>query len=139
MATRSNIGILNENGTVDYIYCHFDGYIKHNGQILSEHYNSEAAVRDLIALGDLSILGPEIGEQQDFNDIKSHKDEWCLAYGRDRGESNTEARTCSYVDYTKEYFEEYIYLFTPGKGWTVREDGVSYWADLSEALKHNII
>mgnify|MGYP003704491571 CR=1 FL=1 len=30
MSTRSNIGILNQDGTVDYIYCHFDGYVEHN-------------------------------------------------------------------------------------------------------------
>ena len=133
MSTRSNIGILNEDGTVDYIYCHFDGYLEHNGSILNEHYDSEAAVRDLIALGDLSILRPEIGEKQDFNN-RTNRD-WCLAYGRDRGEDNTGADKCSYVDYTKEHFEEYVYLFTPGKGWQVRSYGTNYWADLSEALK----
>ena len=26
MATRSNIGILNTDGSVYYIYCHYDGY-----------------------------------------------------------------------------------------------------------------
>jgi hypothetical protein len=83
-------------------------------------------------LGDLSVLGPEIGEQQDFErPVKGT----CLAYGRDRGETGVEARKCSYVDYTKEYFEEYIYLFTPGKGWEVRSYGSSYWADLNKALE----
>jgi hypothetical protein len=136
MATRSNIGILNSDGTVDYIYCHFDGYLEHNGAILNEHYKTEGKVRALMSLGDLSVLGEDIGEKQDFeNRVKGT----CLAYGRDRGETGVEVRKCSYVDYTKEYFEEYIYLFTPDKGWMVREDGVSYWADLSEALKHNII
>ena len=133
MSTRSNIGILNQDGTVDYIYCHFDGYLEYNGKILNEHYDSEAAVRDLITLGDLSILVPEIGEKQDFNGNRNKQ--WCLAYGRDRGEDNIEARKCSYVDYTKEYFEEYVYLFTPGKGWQVRAYGTNYWADVSEALK----
>jgi hypothetical protein len=135
MATRSNIGILNSDGTVDYIYCHYDGYVEHNGKILNEHYKTESKVRALIALGDLSTLGHEIGEQHDFNGPRIM--EWCLAYGRDRGisESNTKARKCSYVDYTKEHFEEYIYLFTPGKGWEVREDGANYWADLNKALE----
>jgi hypothetical protein len=137
MATRSNIGILNSDGTVNYIYCHFDGYLEHNGTILNEHYTTESAVRDLIALGDLSLLGPEIGEKQDFNGTRNKQ--WCLAYGRDRGESGIEARTCSYADYTKEYFEEYVYLFTPEKGWEVRESGAGYWADLSKALTHMII
>lgn len=131
MATRSNIGILNPDNTVSYIYCHYDGYLDHNGSILNEHYTTEGKVRALIALGDLSILGEDIGEQQDFDcRVKG----CCLAYGRDRGDSGTEARTCSYVDYIKEYFEEYVYLFTPGQGWEVRQYGVDYWADLSRAL-----
>ena len=132
MSTRSNIGILNEDGTVDYIYCHFDGYPEHNGKILNEHYTTEEKVRELIGLGDLSILAPELGEKQDFNGPRNKN--WCLVYGRDRGESNTEASKCSYVDYTKEHFEEYVYLFTPGKGWEVRAYGTNYWADLSSAL-----
>ena len=134
MATRSNIGILNEDGTVDYIYCHFDGYLEYNGSILNKHYTTEEQVRKLIALGDMSSLGEKLGEKQDFNGPR--KREWCLAYGRDRGESNTEARKCSYVDYTREYFEAFIYLFTPKSNeWVVRESGVHYWASLSDALK----
>ena len=39
----------------------------------------------------------------------------------------------------KEYFEEYIYLFTPGQGWEVREYGVGYWADLDKALNNKMI
>lgn len=132
MATRSNIGILNQDGTVNYIYCHWDGYPEHNGSILNKHYTTGDEVRKLIALGDLSILGPEIGEKQDFeNRVKGT----CLAYGRDRGEDNIEARTCSYVDYTKEYFEEYVYLFTPGEGWKMRAYGTNYWTELDNVLK----
>ena len=135
MATRSNIGILNEDGTVDYIYCHFDGYLEYNGSILNKHYTTEEQVRKLIALGDMSSLGEKLGEKQDFNGPRVNKD-WCLVYGRDRGESNTEARKCSYVDYTREYFEAFIYLFTPKSNeWVVRESGVHYWASLSDALK----
>ena len=124
MATRSNIGILNPDGTVDYIYCHFDGYLEHNGQILQEHYNTENRVKQLLALGDLSVLGESIGEKQDFNNrVKGT----CLAYGRDRGESNTQASTYSYEQYTTDNLEEYVYLFTPEKGWQVRSYGTRYW------------
>jgi hypothetical protein len=133
MATRSNIGILNEDGTVTYIYCHFDGYLEHNGAILDQYYTTEGQVRELIGLGDISYLGVEIGEKQDFNGPRNR--DWCLAYGRDRGETDVEARTIPYSDYTKEYFEEYVYLFTPGKGWEVRQYGVNYWTDLNNALK----
>lgn len=125
MATRSNIGILNQDGTVNYIYCHYDGYIDYNGKTLNEHYTTEDKVRELIDLGNLSALMYSIEE--------------CVAYHRDKGETKCEVRTCSYVDYTKEYFEEYIYLFTPGQGWEVREYGVGYWADLDKALNNKMI
>jgi len=133
MATRSNIGILNSDGTVDYIYCHFDGYLEYNGKILNEHYSEEGSVWGLMALGDLSILGPELGEKQDFEGSRNKN--WCLAYGRDRGKK-VEHKRCSYEHYTKsEDLEEYIYLYTPGEGWEVRENGAGYWADLSKALQ----
>ena len=132
MATRSYIGKLNPDNTVSYIYCHHDGYPEHNGVILQEHYSTPFKVDQLLALGDLSVLGENIGEKQDFNNrVKGT----CLAYHRDRGEKKDEARTCSYVDYTKEYFEEYVYLFTPGQGWEVRGYGNGFWADLGKALE----
>ena len=138
MSTRSNIGILNQDGTVDYIYCHFDGYLEHNGKILHEHYNTEDKVKQLIGLGDISSLGEEIGEKQDFNGPRVNRD-WCLVYGRDRGEDGTEAQTIPYRDYTKEHFEEYTYLFTPGKGWEVRSYGAPYWTDLNKALETMVL
>jgi len=116
MSTRSNIGILNQDGTVDYIYCHYDGYVSHNGKILSEHYSDEASVWALIALGDMSALTETIDHS--------------IFYGRDRGEGDTGARKCSYVDYTKERFEEYVYLFTPGEGWSYREDKINDWKQI---------
>ena len=40
MGTRSKIGILRRDGTVDHIYCHWDGYPEHNGSILFNEYNN---------------------------------------------------------------------------------------------------
>lgn len=112
MATRSHIGKQLENGQIKYIYCHWDGYPEHNGAILKEHYTTEAKVDELLALGDLSHLGEDIGEKQDFANISTHKDGWCLAYGRDRGEENTEARIGDTDDFLD---QEYSYLFVNGK------------------------
>jgi hypothetical protein len=91
MGTRSHIGKKLQDGTIKYIYCHWDGYLGHNGVILKEYYTNEAKIDALLELGDLSSLGEEIGEQQDFNIISTHNDKWCLAYGRDRGNTNTQA------------------------------------------------
>lgn len=118
MATRSTIAIQNEDGSVTGIYCHWDGYISHNGTILKDHYTTEARVRELIALGDISSLGARIGERHDFNDCPAGETN---AFGRDRGEPNTAARTChSWQQFIIEEGQEYDYLFTPSTGvWTV--------------------
>lgn len=113
MATRSHIGKQNTDGSITYIYCHWDGYPEHNGAILQEYYKEESKVNELLSLGDLSILSRDIGEKQSFDDIHSHNDDWCLAYGRDRGEDDTEARTVPTLqEFTK---QEYNYLFVNGE------------------------
>lgn len=118
MGTRSTIAIENANGTVTGIYCHWDGYTSNNGRILQENYTTEAAVRELIALGDLSSLGETVGTKHDFNNAPRSE---CNAYGRDRGEKDVEAKTyTSHDDLVQQVGQEYDYLFTPGAGWTVR-------------------
>ena len=70
------------------IYVHWaDGSKK----LLNKHYKDKKKVESLIALGDLSVLGNEIGEKQDFDNPLKDKS-WCLAYSRDRGEEDVEAR-----------------------------------------------
>ena len=118
MGTRSTIAIENADGTVTGIYCHWDGYLSHNGRILQENYTDEAAVRELIALGDLSSLGETVGVKTDFNNAAKGQ---CVAYGRDRGEKNVDAKTCaSWAALLVDFGQEYDYLFTPGAGWCVR-------------------
>lgn len=39
MITRSNIFIENADGTLDGVYCHFDGYLGGVGTALLESYN----------------------------------------------------------------------------------------------------
>jgi len=117
MATRSTIAIQNQDGTVTAIYCHWDGYPSHNGRILQENYTTEAQVRELLALGDLSSLGETIGEKVDFDDYDSHKGQ-CVAYGRDRGESGVDQ--VIYRNYKSVEKQAYNYLFDPENGkWQV--------------------
>lgn len=117
MGTRSTIAIQNEDGTVTGIYCHWDGYLSHNGRILQDHYTDEAKVRELIALGDLSSLGENIGTKHDFDNAPRGE---CNAYGRDRGEKNVDAETRIGEG---AFDQEFNYLFVPGKGWRVRYYG----------------
>jgi len=111
MATRSYIGVRNLDGTVDYIYCHYDGYPSHNGEILVNHYQDMDKVNALMKLGALSILGPEIGEKQVFDDRSTHNKNWCLAYGRDRGEKRVGVRNDRFENIVKDDNVDYVYIF----------------------------
>jgi len=108
MATRSYIGVRNTDASVDYIYCHFDGYPDHNGKILTEHYSNINRVNELLNLGDLSVLGKFIGEKNEFNDRVR---DTCLAYGRDRGESNVSKKNAGYDKLITDQSVDYVYVF----------------------------
>ena len=83
-STRSRVGIKDKSGKIKSVYVHFDGGLNYVGSDLKKYYKDPSKVKQLIDLGNLSILGKEIGEKQDFN--KPHKG-WTLAYDRDRGET----------------------------------------------------
>jgi hypothetical protein len=108
MATRSYIGVRNTDASVDYIYCHFDGYPEHNGAILREHYSNINRVNELLNLGDLSVLGQFIGEKMDFD---KRIQDTCLAYGRDRGESNVGKKNSGYDELITDQNVDYVYVF----------------------------
>ena len=62
MATRSYIGIRTENGTIIAAYCHCDGYLTYNGQMLVDHYQNVEDILDLVALGSFSSLRETVEE-----------------------------------------------------------------------------
>ena len=123
MGTRSLIATKQENGKISSIYCHWDGYPEGVGAVLSKHYLNPDKVSQLMELGNLSSLGAEIGEKQDFNKRNSLED-WCLAYGRDRGETGQSCKefssVSSWMGHAFRSDAEFIYLFTNGE-W-------SHWA-----------
>lgn len=128
MATRSRIGIMNDDGSVLSIYCHWDGYLSNNGKILLTHYQDEKKIRELMALGDISSLGAEIGVEHPFKppsynspELEEYEKKYghmCVAYNRDRGENNTAAKLSRDVAGFTMLSEEFNYLFAEGQ-WTV--------------------
>jgi len=129
MGTRSRIAVMHGDNCKS-VYCHWDGYLEYNGSILQKHYDS-AKANNLVALGDLSSLKPEIGEKHAFSQFELRAEEvagyklltenWCTFYGLDRGEANV-----GFV--TDSSFEEFIERVQGcGAEWYyIMRDGVWY-------------
>jgi len=69
----NTLGLEQNSRTADGVYktgyCHFDGYIEDGvGQMLLEHYNTEAKVLALLEVGDIRTLGPSIEESEFFKE-----------------------------------------------------------------------
>jgi hypothetical protein len=147
MATRSTIALEFADGTIGQVYCHWDGYLAHNGKMLQEYYSNPFVLRDLIDLGSLSSLRPQIGTKHPFSMFEANmtQDEYanlyrdmCTFYGRDRGEGQSDATY--FKDY--EHFlvdgqaEEYDYILRNVNGvatWFVSDHGEDYML-LTEAF-----
>jgi hypothetical protein len=138
MSTNSRIGKLLPDGRVRTVTCHWDGYVSGGvGEDLLKYYSDSSKVDSLLDLGNLSALGKEIGEQQNFNDFTSQNQNWCLAYGRDRGESKMESQIVSLEEFQTNLNWPYLYLFKEGE-WTFRDtyDRYSGWKTISSALNN---
>ena len=134
MATRSTIALEFADGTVGKVYCHWDGYLEHNGQLLLKHYSNPFILRDLIDLGDISSLAPVIGTKHSFDD-RAACEGVTTFYGRDRGETGCGAKMYkSYADYRDNcQFEEYNYILRKDGNWYVEFYG-NFDGLLSEAF-----
>lgn len=141
MSTRSFIA--KQIGDDEYltIYCHSDGYLSYNGAMLIDHYNTEEKVDELLKLGDLSCLcqklNPDPTKPHSFDYGERQKDV-TVAYGRDRGETNIEARTYSMEKLDDpQNWTEYVYIFNKDNGWKYFRSGQSEQGlrDIEEDLK----
>jgi hypothetical protein len=133
MATRSRIGVMHGD-VVKHVYCHWDGYLAHNGDILFNHYDSVKA-NELVALGDVSSLRPNIGEKHHFSMFEAglSSDEYDKLYGemttfyhRDRGEDNAKDWK---VSHSFEDFLEHV-DGCGGEWYYIMKDGVWYCGNL---------
>lgn len=137
MSTRSDIIVHHSDGTWKRIYCHIGGYVKGNGRILFNHYSSQKRAEDLVSLGDLSVLAPSLEKPEDHSfdtPVVGH----CIAYGRDRGETDIEAQsfpTLAAAWPEEDTWTAYTYVWDNGK-WQVAfaEEGTQTLIDLELAL-----
>ena len=154
MGTRSMIAIQNPySKDVRAVYCHWDGYLEHNGSILNKHYAASPKVNNLIALGDLSSLRPEIGEKHAFSQLdlceadreayEAQHGNSCTFYGRDRGETGVEFKVFKSLAEATDYYtwSEYFYCFKYSKAddyqsgeWHYKKAG-ERWKKLAPAIR----
>lgn len=131
MSTRSYICKENKDGTYTGIYCHSDGYLTYNGAMLLDHYNEREKVEKLIGLGDLSVLYPNIDPDPSRpHSFDERQNDVCVFYGRDRGETDTEAKEVDLKNLDEDIWIEYCYVYGKDDVWRYFENG-----HLKEGLK----
>ena len=74
MGTRSTIALEFADGTVEQIYCHWDGYLDGVGAELQSDYTDPFALRDLIDAGDTSTIGSPYSQRGEDCPARKYKD-----------------------------------------------------------------
>jgi hypothetical protein len=117
MGTRSTIALEFADGTVEQVYCHWDGYLSNNGQILQAHYMDPFKVKELVALGGFSSLCATVEATAE------------TAYTQ-RGEDIRINKFFDYEDYVDNHqYEEYEYILRQVEGkavWFVADHSERY-------------
>jgi hypothetical protein len=139
MSTRSRIAVATPDGFRS-VYCHHDGYLSHNGRILFNHYRGEdnyEKVHRLIAEGDMSSLGEEIGEKHDFDNIEARQGQ-CTFYRRDRSEQDVQAAVhksfADLVQYARDSDAEFLYVNLDGLWLFAPMDRLSKESDIDALM-----
>ena len=124
MGTRSTIALEYADGTVEQVYCHWDGYLEHNGKILAGHYINPFKLKELLALGGFSSLEATVEGTA------------ATAYTQ-RGEERVISKFKDYEDYVKNHqYEEYDYILRQVDGkavWFVSDHDGAY-VELEQAI-----
>ena len=111
MGTRSNIAYLKEDESVVVMYCHYDGYLDHNGRILLNHYNNEEEAQELVDNGYASSLSSTLEE---INDGRANKDK-----------PETYRSLGNYMSWNVDpLFIEFIYLWQDDQWWVAWNSSV---------------
>ena len=124
MGTRSTIALEFADKSVEQVYCHWDGYLEHNGKILAKHYMDPFKVKELVALGGFSSLDKTVEETA------------VTAYTQ-RGEDIRIEKFVDFQDYLAHHqYEEYDYILRQVDGkavWFVSDHDGAY-VELTQAI-----
>jgi len=106
MSTIALISIQQKD-KIQSVYCNNDGYIEHCGMILNKHYNSFNKAKELISLGSLFCLGPEIGKAHNI-DLPFEHQFWHPNYDKQKSIPKT---------WSKFYYRDDVKLLSTKKKW----------------------
>lgn len=104
MSTHSLIGVQRNDGSVRFVYCHFDGYLKGVGAEVSKLTRAEALV--VIDAGDMRCIGEPFpdGEPPGLVDDVSEFGEMISRCGCEYGYVLTKNGTWKYATYDEKTF-----------------------------------
>lgn len=122
MSTPAVIGYKREDGKIESIYVHWDGYLAYTGQILKHRYLGKQKIEALMNMGDLSMLGYNPEENPvgwDYNAVqdKAVSDSYCVSY-RARGNKDCDKVVHENEDDFINHVTSsvpFVYLFKDGK------------------------
>lgn len=137
MGTRSDIIGKLSDGKWKRVYCHWDGYLDHNGKILADHYKTQERVEALLAPGDMSSLSAECSKPEGHS-YDRPANGFTVYYGRDRGEANANGvvgDTLAAVWPPADTWTEFTYVWDGEKWWVGDPDDEGSLIDLSDALQ----
>jgi hypothetical protein len=141
MSTRSDIIVQRRNGKFARVYCHWDGYLEHNGKLLHENYNTQQLVEKLVAPGDMSSLGTKCTKPRGHTFDKPVNG-FTVYYGRDRGERDTASRVFDSLAEAwpcEDTWTEFTYVWLDGQWWVGDADeGGQALKPLAEALSGDV-
>ena len=128
MSTRSVIGIMNNDNSVDSVYCHFDGYPEHTGYFLKKFFDTKEKVENLISNGDISSLVSSRNWKREENPTINNKQVLKTLYYFDRPEVWDSVKPKHHKS-VLEFFErdcadEFKYLFLPSGEWNYKNKSV---------------
>ena len=115
MGTDCYIALEETDGTIRYIYCHFDGYLSGVGKQLYTYYKTRELVSTLVEKGSIVSLELPIHEMKHYEPIKTFKADDIYEF-----ESN----------FFNEPTIQYYYLFTIDNEWACKNKGLIYLHDL---------
>lgn len=139
---RASIAWIRSDGSGQFVFL-FHGAPLEYGAILSEHYRTAEQVDELLALGNLSSVGPIIGERIDFKTRagpNSLNPKQCIAYHRDRNEPWERCRPRQLTGGLGQFHQvcdeesQWLYAHTPDGCVTCRRNPAGLWGSVTDAI-----